>query len=241
MKVEMEEKKEEKKVEANKEVAKIKETPKKEETKKVDNKKEEPKKEPAKKEVKVTGTSTKKTNNNAIIIGIVVAVVAIIAIVAGVILLGKDTPKTAVEKELKNIKAGAFATEMLSGFTREEKASAEVGKLMTEKLEWKVVNEKEEVEGEIATVELEITNKDFKTIMGNVMQKAFKSALTGGTNQETVVNDLMEELKNEEIGTKTVNATIELKKEDGKWKVADEEKFYYAILPGFQEVMEALN
>lgn len=236
MKVEMEEKKEEKKVEANKEVAKIKETPKKEETKKVDNKKE-----PAKKEVKVTGTSTKKTNNNAIIIGIVVAVVAIIAIVAGVILLGKDTPKTAVEKELKNIKAGTFATEMLSGFTREEKASAEVGKLMAEKLEWKVVNEKEEVEGEIATVELEITNKDFKTIMGNVMQKAFKSALTGGTNQETVVNDLMEELKNEEIGTKTVNATIELKKEDGKWKVADEEKFYYALLPGFEEVMEALN
>ncbi len=236
MKVEMEEKKEEKKVEANKEVAKIKETPKKEETKKEENKKQEPKKE-----AKVTKTSTKKANNNAIIIGIVIAVVAIIAIVAGVILLGKDTPKTAVEKELKNIKAGAFATEMLSGFTQEEKSSTEAGKLMTEKLEWKVLNEKEEVEGEIATVELEVTNKDFKTIMGNVMQKAFKSALTGGTNQETVVNDLIEELKNEEIGTKTANATIELKKEDGKWKIADEEKFYFAILPGFEEVMNALK
>ncbi len=218
MKIKMEENKEEKKVEA---------------------KVQEPKKETVKKETKVTGTNNKKANNNVVIIGIVVAVVALIAIIAGVMVMGKDTPKTAVEKELKNVKNGVFATQVLSGFMQAENANQELVKLMFEKLEWKVLNEKEE--GETATVELEITNKDFKTIMGNVMQKAFKSALTGGATEEDVINYIVEELKNEETEIVTENATIELKKEDGKWKVADEEKFAYALLPRFQEVMDALN
>lgn len=203
-----------------------------------ENKVEKVKVEEPKKEAKVTGVNTKKTNN-AMIIGIVVAVVAIIVIIAGAMVFRKETPKMVVEKELKNLKAGAFATEMLSGFMQGENANTEAGKLMADKLEWKVLNETEE--GETAKVELEITNKDFKTIIGNVMQKSFKSALTGGATQEAVTNYLLEELKNEEIGTTTENATIELKKEDGKWKIADEEKFIYALLPGFQEVMNALN
>ena len=53
-------------------------------------------------------------------------------------------------------------------------------------------------------------------------------------------NYLMDELKNEEIGVVTESKTITMKKKDGKWGIEDVESTIYALLPGFQEALEAI-
>lgn len=181
-----------------------------------------------------------KKDNKVVMIGVIVAIIVIVAVIVGMSLM-KDSPKKIVENTLKDLKTGSNSEQMLSGLLQgEEGIDAEAQKLIFEKLEWKVLKVNEE--GDTATVELEVTNKDFKTIMQNYMQKALKIAFSGQTiTEEEMTNYLMEELKNEEVGTVTANQSIELKKQDGKWKIANEESFASAVLPGLQEAINAFN
>lgn len=181
-----------------------------------------------------------KKNNKVVMIGVIVAIMVIVAVIVGMSLM-KDSPKKIVENTLKDLKTGSNSEQMLSGLLQgEEGIDAEAQKLIFEKLEWKVLKVNEE--GDTATVELEVTNKDFKTIMQNYMQKALKIAFSGQTiTEEEMTNYLVEELKNEEVGTVTVNQSIQLKKQDGKWEIADEESFASAVLPGLQEAISTFN
>ncbi|MCI8470300.1 MAG: hypothetical protein HFJ35_02220 [Clostridia bacterium] len=209
-----------------------------EEKKATEAKKQETPKKADKKSTMTKGDN-KKGNNN-VIIGVIVAIIVIIAVIL-VMFFMKDSPKKLVEDTLKDLKTGTHSEQMLSGLLQgEDSIDAEAQKLIFEKLEWKVLKVNEE--GDTATVELEITNKDFKTIMQNYMQKALKIAFSGQTiTEEEMTNYLMEELKNEEVGTVTANQSIELKKQDGKWKIANEESFASAVLPGLQEAISAFN
>lgn len=213
------------------------------EEKKKETKVEEKKVETPKTEVKkfeATKSNDKKSNNSTIIIGVVAAIIAVIAIIIA-ITFGNNSPKKVVESNLKDLKTGVFAEQMLSGLMQgEDNLNVEAGKLLFEKLEWKILSEKEE--GNQATVELEITNKDFKTIVGNYMQKALKVALTGQkVSQEEMTNYLIEELNNEEIPTTTVNQTITLEKQNGRWAITDKESLANVALPGLYEAMEAFR
>jgi len=213
---------EEKKVEAVKEekmeekkVDKVKEEPKneikKQEPSKATNKKVEPTK-------KVKVENSKKTNNNTIIIGVGVLIVVAVAIIISMVFM-KPSPKKAVEDSFNQLKAGTYAQEMLAGIMQgEDNVEAEAQKLCFEKLQWKVLSEKEE--GETAKVEVEVTNKDFQTIMSNY---------------------LMEELRNEEVQTVTNTHTLTLQKQDGKWEITDEETFVKAVLPGLYEAISAFS
>ncbi len=187
-----------------------------------------------------TTTGNTQKMNNIIIIAILAVVIAIIAIVL-VVENNKETPKKVVEETLRNFKKGVFEQENLPDLIAEENQfNEEARKLLFEKLEWKVLNEKQE--GNTATVEIEITNKDYKTIVKNMMQKALKVAMSGKTlEQEEVINYLIEELKNEEIQTTTSNQTITLENQEGKWKITDEESFVNEVLPGFYEAINNVN
>ena len=197
------------------------------------------KKEEAKK-VETTAKVENKKSRNMIMIAIAIVVaVVLVAIVAYIIM--NDSPKKVVENTLNQLKIGAYKQEILAGLTQGESTlDTEAQKLLFEKLEWKILEVKEE--GEKTTVEIEITNKDFKTIMGNYMQKALKAAFSGQSiNEEQMTNYLMEELKNEEIATVTNNESIVVEKQNGKWKITDEEAFVYSVLPGLSEAMDALT
>ncbi len=52
---------------------------------------------------------------------------------------------------------------------------------------------------------------------------------------------LTEELKNEQPEMKTVTKTIELVKEDKKWKVVSNDELIDSLLPGFQEAINELG
>lgn len=236
------EKAEEKKV-ADKKVEEVKKEEKKVADKKATEVKKEEKK-PADKKVKETKKEAKskdgKKSNKVAIVGAVIVVVALVVVLAGMFLM-PETPTKVVENTLSDLKTGAYAQNMLSGLLQgEDNFNAEAQKLLFEKLDWKVLEEK--VEGDKATVEVEITNKDFKTIIGNYMQKALKAAF-GGQNisEEEMTNYLMEELRNEEVQTVTNQNTITLEKKDGKWEVAEEDNFVNAVLPGLYEAINAFN
>ena len=182
-------------------------------------------------------------------VGGIVLLLVVLAIVTALLLL-PATPEKAVEGMLNSLKNADFESinkyinydeivdqsEMLQNTEMDEETQS----LLFDKLAWKVLNvsKKENT----ASVEVEITNKDFNQIITNYTQEALRIAFSGESfTQEEQNNKLKEQLKNEGIGTKTVTTTIQLVKQDGEWKVQADESLINALLPGLQEAINSLN
>lgn len=220
---------------------------KKEEKKAVDKKattevkKEEVKKDTSKDEKKKNEKTKgeKKKSNTGVIIGVIVIALALVAIAAYMFLM-KDSPRQALETMLSDLKSGNYSQGILASMLEEEDFDQEARKLLFDKLDWKILNVKEE--GDKATVEVEITNKDFKTIIGNYMQRIIKVAFSGeNPSEEEMTNYLIEELNNSEVQNVTSNQSIVLEKKDGKWEVTEENDFVNIFLPGFNEAINSFN
>lgn len=182
-------------------------------------------------------------------VGGIVLLLVVLAIVTALLLL-PATPEKSVEGMLNSLKNADFESvneyvnyeeivnesEMLQNSEMDEETQS----LLFDKLTWKISNiSKEE---NIASVEVEITNKDFNQIITNYTQEALRIAFSGESfTQEEQNNKLKEQLKNEGIGTKTVTTTIQLVKQDGEWKVQADESLINALLPGLQEAINSLN
>lgn len=228
---------------------------------KQENKKEEPKfkkvdkKETTKieKQVKKEKSKKDKTGKKSPVIPtvIVVVVVLLIAILLTVMIVTSSAPKKSLEALLTNLKAGDFtkAQEYVSGDLDlgTVNSNEEAQKLLFDKLNWKInkVTEKDENN---ATVEVEITTKDFQTIINNYMKKALdavRETITGGGSTESFSSAdfekyFIEELKNENIQTTTITTTVNAVKEDNKWKIVSDDALYNAVLPGLQEAVNTL-
>ena len=81
----------------------------------------------------------------------------------------------------------------ISGLTNKDNMDIETQKLFFDKLEWNIKNTN--IENDTANVEIEVTNKDFKTIIGNYMQKALKAVFSGND----LSNSQMESYLKEEL------------------------------------------
>ncbi len=219
-----------------------KETKRPEEAKKEENKKETKKPDEAKKETKKKfdkPEDKKKKTNKGVVVASVIAILAIVVIICFIVFTA-NSPKNVVEKMFKEIETGNYSGEILSNLLQQESFNQEAQSLLFDKLDHKIV--KVEENGDTATVEVEITNKDFKTIMNNYMQKVIKLAFGGQQpNEEEMTNYLIEELKNEGVQTVTVTQSIALQKQDGKWVLSEENDFAGILLPGFNEAINALN
>ena len=224
-------------------------------------KKEEPKfKQVDKKETNKAEKQIKKEKNKKDRAGkkspviptvIVVVVVLLIAILLTVMIVTSSAPKKSLEALLTNLKAGDFtkAQEYVSGDLDlgTVNSNEEAQKLLFDKLNWKInkVTEKDENN---ATVEVEITTKDFQTIINNYMKKALdavRETITGGGSTESFSSAdfekyFIEELKNENIQTTTITTTVNAVKEDNKWKIVSDDALYNAVLPGLQEAVNTL-
>lgn len=252
--------------EKNKDVKEIKkEEVKKEEskeTKKVENNKnknEEPKFKKVDKnetEKQTKKNETKKEKNSKKItwipttIGVVV--VLLIAVLLTFMIVKSSSPKKSLDALLTNLKAGDFekTQEYISGdanFTTDS-FDIDAKELLFDKLGWKI-NKVTENDDNTATIEVEITTKDFKTIINNYMQKileAARGAIIGGSSEQTTFSSddfekyFIDELKNESIETTTINTTINAIKENDKWKIVSDEALTNSILPGLQEAVNAL-
>lgn len=238
-----------------------------EDTKKVETKKEEKKegkkaerpdekankleeKKEEKKKFEVKASQTKKTANKktpwAATVITVLAVLVVAALLTYMIVTSSD-PKKTVDGFLTNLKAGDFAKsqEFISGseeLLSDEDFDDETKALLFDKLSWKVT--KVTKEDNEATVDIEVTNKNFDTIISNCMKKLledFKVVLNGGSIEQNMDKYFTEELKNEQVETTTVTKTIQLVKEDKTWKVVSNDELIDALLPGLQEAINKLN
>ena len=174
---------------------------------------------------------------------VVITVLGIAALLTFMIVTSSD-PKKSVDGFLTNLKAGDFekAQEFMSGeaLFKDEEYDIETQRLFFDKISWKVT--KITKENDNATAEVEITTKDFKTVISSYMQKVLKLALSGGNiTVEENKNYLMEELKNDQVKTITQTKTIQLVKEDDKWKVVSNDELLNTLLPGFQEFVDSFN
>lgn len=213
----------------------------------IDNKKEKKEK---KQKNKIKKEGTEKGNKKVgYWVGGVVLLLVVLAIVTALLLL-PATPEKSVEGMLNSLKNADFESvnkyvnyeEIVneSETLQNSEMDAETQSLLFDKLSWKILNiSKEE---NTANVEVEITNKDFNQIITNYKQEALKIAFSGESfTQEEQNNKLKEQLKNEEIGTKTVTTTIQLVKQDKEWKIQADESLVNALLPGLQEAINSLN
>ena len=115
-----------------------------------------------------------------------------------------------------------------------------LGKAIFGNLSWKILSEKEE--GDTATVEVEITNKDFATIIDNFKQKIVKAAFSGESIDEAKTQEyLLGEINNAEIENVTNTHSITVEKQDGKWKVSETNDIVNMLLPGFVEAINSLS
>ena len=245
----MAENKEVKKEETKKDGAKFEQvTPEKakaeEKAKKKENKKEE------KVKGKVTVETKKKSKKNILIY--IVTIILILVVIAGIAFsVLRSTPETTVDRLLKNLKNGNFQeiSEYINSDLEQLQQNMSIGgqeldeeayKLIFEKLEWKI--NKEEINGDNAAVEVEVTNKDFQVILTNYTQKLISAAFTGTTlGEEQYKTYLMDELRNESVATRTTTQTINLVKVDGNWQVVINDTFMNLLLPGLQETINSIN
>ena len=211
--------------------------------------KEEKKFEKVKKEENKQVGKIKNKKNLYYIISIVIAI-CLIALIAFVILTLQQTPEKLLNNILSNLKEGKLEKinqyisyeEILgtSDLLSSKEFNEETKKSLFNKLEWKILEVK--TEKDKATINLEITNKDFKIIIEKYMQRAL-SAVFSGKNLENdeIKNYLVEEINNQEAQTITQTKTIEFTKKDNKWEITVNNELIDALLPNLRETVDTLN
>lgn len=205
-------------------------------------------KKPKEKKVKIKTEGKKSKKAPAIIVAIIIV---LILIALGIYMIFmQSTPTKTVEGMLQALKNSDYEKvneyinydELISSGTSEgENLNEEAQKLLFDKLSWNIKEVKKEAD--TSTVTVEITNKNFKTIINNYMQELLKRAFSGEqTSDQDIQNYLIEELKKEDVELTTKTQNINLVKQDGKWKISTEnEELVNIILPGLTETINSLK
>lgn len=243
------EEKEKKQEEVKKSEKEAKNTEKKQDTKKVDTKKQDVKKEDKNKVKGKVTVENKKSKKAPIITAIVIIAIIILAIVLYVAFA--NGPKGVVEGMFRALKNGDYDkvneyinyNEVISSsdVLDSESLDQETMNLLFDKLSWKVTETTQEEN--TANVTVEVTNKNFKTIIANYMQNALRVAFSGQELSDAEMeNYLLEELKNEDVETTTTTQTINLTKQDGKWVInTTDTNLIDILLPGLNEAVNSLS
>ena len=210
--------------------------------------------EKAKKEKKEKKTKKESKGIFARVLAIIIILLAII----GLLYLAMPSPEKALNSMLQDLKNGNFEdvkkyidySELTSipGTGSQESdedgeipaEQAEKEKLLYEALEWNIKSTKKE--GNVATIEIEVINKDYKEIYKNYIQEVFSRLLTNeNMSDEEGESYLIEQLRRDDIGMATTTQTITLEKQDENWIVKVDDNLKNLIYPGMQEAMNSIS
>ena len=109
-----------------------------------------------------------------------------------------------------------------------------------EELQWNI--KKIEKSSDEAKIEVEITNRNYKTVIQNFTKKIVQKVLSNeNPSDEEAKQYLMEELKNKDSGTLTSTQTITVTKQDGKWKVMVDDNLKKALFPGLEDAVNSYD
>lgn len=208
------------------------------------------KKENTKKDEKFKKKAEKQTKKSKMPLILGVIGILLLIIIVSALVFWQESPAKAIDGMFSSLKQGDFnkvneyvnLQELLkeANLENETNEDKEKEKLFFDKLKWKI--NKVNQEKDKATAEVEVTNKDFKIIITNYMQKILKIAF-GGENisEQEMENYLLELLKDEKAQTVTNSKNIELIKENGKWRVVANSELTSIILPGLEDAIDSLN
>ena len=261
-KIEKEEVKKVEKVEPKKEPKKEEKTVT-ESANKETNKEEKPKFEKVKKEENVVQNNQKnkkgkkeKAKNKTEkegkkgLFARVLAIIVILLVIIGLIYLAIPTPEKSLNNMLKALKDGNIDKvnqyvsyddiSLSKAVGLNEEASKENDAILFESLEWNIKSVKEE--NDIATIEIEVTNKDYETAFKNYIQTMFQKFINNeDVTEEEQFTLLLNELKSDSLGNKTVTETINLTKTDGAWKINADENLAKALYPGLEDGIDSIS
>ncbi len=107
-------------------------------------------------------------------------------------------------------------------------------------MEWTV--ESIEVEDNQATLIIEMTNKDFKTILTEWMKKIVKEKESQNIiTNELALQRLKEIVSDESIQTKTVLKKVKIGKDEDSWKITVDNDLRDLVFPGIDSVVSAIG
>jgi hypothetical protein len=117
---------------------------------------------------------------------------------------------------------------------------AEIMDKMFSKLTYK--NASETINGENATVTIDITSVDFKAITVSVMSEMIAIAFSGNDSEDIgqlTENLFMEKISTSDVPLTTMTTTVNLVKVDSDWKISDDnDDFGNAITGGIGDLTE---
>ena len=249
---EVKEEKKENLTKSDKKNEQVKSTSKEEKKEVKKEEKEKPKKEKEQKVKKEKAPKEKGKKRG--IFARTIAVIIILCVIIGLIYLALPSPARVLEQMLRELKAGNF--EQVQQYVdykeladipalktednnTENEAISENEKLFYDELQWSIKNI--EQNGKEAKIEVEVTNKNYKTIFQNYTKEVIRRVLNNEkTSTEEMEKYLVEEFQNKDIDKVTTVQTVTIQKQDGKWKVVVDENLREAIYPGLTKAIETL-
>ena len=178
-----------------------------------------------------------------------VAIVIILLAIIGLIYLAIPTPEKTLNNFFNSLKEGNI--EKINQYLNYEEISLEqvlnegtekneVEKALFESLKWNIKSVTEEQD--TATIEVEVTNKDYEKAFKSYIQEMFQRFLNNeDVSDEEQFELLINEISKEETGTKTTTQKITLVKENGKWKVTADDALTEALYPGLIEGIDSIS
>ena len=209
----------------------------------------------------------KKTKKKNLIIPILIILIIIAIIGTIVFIVTANKPEKTVEEFFTRLKEGNIeeAKKYIDNYNdlfeeeQEEQENTEEDfadvlnneenqKLLFTDIQTNIKEVKKE--GNTAKIQVELTTKNFKTIMTNYINKIIQlsmSTVVGGENltQEEINNAIkdyfIEELKNESIDKVTTTQEITLNKKEGKWIIEANDNLRTLIYPGLEEAFQEIT
>ena len=179
----------------------------------------------------------------------IIAIIIILLAIIGLIYLAIPTPEKTLNNFFNSLKNGNiekinqylnYDEISLEKVLNEGTETNEVQKALFESLEWNIKSVTEEQD--IATIEVEVTNKDYEKAFKSYIQEMFQKFLNNeDVSDEEQFDLLINEISKEETGTKTTTQTITLSKENGQWKVNSDDSLIEALYPGLVEGIDSIS
>lgn len=182
----------------------------------------------------------------------IVIVVLLLILIALVLLVAYTsiTPRMAVNNTFTNLKNGKVSNwninydELIAvldaGIRQGNGNMTELEQNCFNSLEWSITGES--VENQTATVNVEVTTKNFRQVLLNWIEKISVKLET----QEDISNEenialLAESVKQDNVETITTVATLNLERKGFTWKIIIDENLIDAIYPGLNQVLEVME
>ena len=193
---------------------------------------------------------TKSSKKKGKWIALFIVLIFVVAIVVGIVFFMK-TPYYALMKAFNTMKNGDIDSlskyieyDELIGVDGEKIDSgdemSELEKNCFSEFTYKINTVK--VEGDVATINVDTTNKNFRNAITKWTQQYFIKAYKGEEiSREDGIKLLNECLNDSSIGTITTNKDITLNRVDGKWMIEVNEQLKDAIFPGQSDVVNSVD